>query len=64
MRHLKLSAFAVLACLAAAITAHAQVTVGVITSLSGPVSSIGIPYAKGYAAWEAGGTDVMGHGPG
>jgi branched-chain amino acid transport system substrate-binding protein len=60
MRHLKLSAFAVLASVAAAATAHAQVTVGIITSLSGPVSSIGIPYAKGYAAWEAGGTEVAG----
>jgi branched-chain amino acid transport system substrate-binding protein len=60
MRHLKLSVFAVAASIAAAGAAHAQVAVGIITSLSGPVSSIGIPYDKGYKAWEAGGTEVAG----
>src|SRR5215469_6304164 len=57
MRYLTLSAFAILASITAA---HAQVTIGIITSLSGPVSSIGIPYDKGYKAWEAGGTEVAG----
>ena len=33
---------------------------GHITSLSGPVSSIGIPYDKGFKVWEAGGTEVAG----
>jgi branched-chain amino acid transport system substrate-binding protein len=58
MRHWKTTAFAIMALLAAT-AAHAQVKVGVITSLSGPVSSIGIPSAKGYAAWLAGG-DMVG----
>ena len=43
--------------LALAPCAHAQtpqVKVGIIDSLSGPVASIGVPYAKGFAAWEAG----------
>ncbi len=39
--------------------AEAQVKVGIIDSLSGPVASIGVPYAKGFAAWEAGGTQGM-----
>src|SRR5882724_12440468 len=30
-------------------SARAEITVGVITSLSGPISSIGIPYGKGIA---------------
>src|SRR5208282_2956625 len=60
MRHLKLPAFAIMASIAAAAGAHAQVTVGIITSLSGPVSSTGIPYDKGYKAWEASGTEVAG----
>ncbi len=59
MRHWKIAALAILATLALT-QAHAQVKVGVITSLSGPVSSIGIPYAKGYAAWMAGGAEVGG----
>src|SRR3954453_14433334 len=33
-----------------AASARADVAVGVITSLSGPISSIGVPYAKGIAA--------------
>lgn len=60
MRHFKLAASAILASTVAAASAQAQVVVGIITSLSGPVSSIGIPYARGYAAWEAGGTEVAG----
>ena len=59
MRHLKTAAVAILATLAIT-PAQAQVKVGVITSLSGPVSSIGIPYSKGYAAWLAGDTTVAG----
>src|SRR3979490_2958950 len=31
-------------------SARADITVGVIPSLSGPISSIGVPYAKGIAA--------------
>ena len=50
-----LSAFALLAAFTA--PARAQVKVGIITSLSGPVASIGVPYAKGYLAWQAGQTD-------
>ena len=34
----------------AATTAHADITVGFVTSLSGPGSSIGIPYGKGIQA--------------
>lgn len=60
MRYFKLAASAILASTVAAASAQAQVVVGIITSLSGPVSSIGIPYARGYAAWEAGGTEVAG----
>src|SRR5260370_28498113 len=51
-----------LAALAATVPVHfaqAQVKVGIIDSLSGPVASIGVPYAKGFAAWEAGGTQGM-----
>jgi len=40
--------------------AEAQVKVGLITSLSGPVASIGVPYAKGYAAFQAGVTEFGG----
>lgn len=40
--------------------ASAQVKVGVVLSLSGPVSSIGIPYSKGVAAWAAIGEEVAG----
>lgn len=37
----------------AATSAHADITVGFITSQTGPVSSIGIPYARGVAAGQA-----------
>lgn len=52
-------------CLAAATlfaggAAAADLTVGVITSLTGPVSSLGIPYAKGIAAGVAHKSDVEG----
>jgi branched-chain amino acid transport system substrate-binding protein len=39
----------------------ADITVGFITSLSGPVSSIGIPYQKGLAAGMATTSEVAGH---
>ena len=41
-------------------TAQAQVKVGLVLSLSGPVSSIGIPNSQGVAAWAAAGTEVAG----
>lgn len=52
-------------CLAAATlfagsAAAADLTVGVITSLTGPVSSLGIPYAKGIAAGTAYQSEVDG----
>jgi branched-chain amino acid transport system substrate-binding protein len=59
MRNWRTIAFAILAMLTGT-AAQAQVKVGVITSLSGPVSSIGVPYARGYAAWMAGGGEVAG----
>jgi branched-chain amino acid transport system substrate-binding protein len=40
--------------------AQAQVKVGIITSMSGPVASIGVPYSKGYDAWLAGNSDMSG----
>jgi len=53
-------------CLAAAAlfagsAAAADLTVGVITSLTGPVSSLGIPYAKGIAAGVAYQSEVNGN---
>jgi len=59
MRNWRTIAFIILAMLAGT-AAQAQVKVGIITSLSGPVSSIGVPYARGYAAWLAGGDEVAG----
>ncbi|MCW3473537.1 ABC transporter substrate-binding protein [Limobrevibacterium gyesilva] len=60
MRMWKIAAATGLATMTAIGAAQAQVKVGIITSLSGPAASIGVPYAKGYAAWQAGGTDVAG----
>jgi branched-chain amino acid transport system substrate-binding protein len=41
--------------------AHAgEVKLGLILSLSGPISSIGVPYEKGIKAWEAGNHDKIG----
>jgi len=48
------------AALLAAGSVHAQVKVGIVDSLSGPVASIGVPYDKGYKAWEAGPMDAGG----
>ncbi|MBU6498518.1 MAG: ABC transporter substrate-binding protein [Rhodospirillales bacterium] len=59
MQQWKLAALASAAILASG-AAQAQVKVGFVTSLSGPIASIGVPYAKGLAAWEAGGTEVAG----
>ena len=51
MRKFTVAALALAAttCLLGA-SARADITVGVITSLSGPISSIGVPYSKGIAA--------------
>jgi branched-chain amino acid transport system substrate-binding protein len=46
--------------LLAAGSANAQVKVGIVDSLSGPVASIGVPYDKGFKAWEAGPMDAGG----
>jgi len=40
--------------------AWADVTVGIVMSMTGPVSSIGLPYMKGFAAAEAGTASVGG----
>lgn len=54
MQHWKTLALAGFVAIGTAGTVQAQVKVGIIDSLSGPAASIGVPYAKGYAAWEAG----------
>jgi branched-chain amino acid transport system substrate-binding protein len=41
-------------------SAQAQINVGVVTSLSGPISSIGIPYGKGIAAGLASINEISG----
>src|SRR5258708_33192485 len=41
-------------------SAWAQINVGVVTSLSGPISSIGIPYGKGIAAGLASINEISG----
>ena len=46
----RLAALALAATSLVAVSARADITVGVITSMSGPISSIGVPYAKGIAA--------------
>ncbi len=56
----KITAFA-LSALAGASALAADLKVGFITSLSGPVSSLGIPYAKGIAAAQAYKPEVAGH---
>lgn len=40
--------------------ARADITVGLITSMSGPISSIGIPYSKGIKAGEAYSSEIGG----
>ena len=45
-----LSLTALIGGLVAASTAQADITIGFVTSLSGPGSSIGIPYGRGIAA--------------
>ncbi len=59
MQHWTKLALATIAAVAAASQAQAQVKVGIINSLSGPVASIGVPYNKGFLAWQAGGTQGM-----
>lgn len=59
MRAWKLASLAAAAVLAAA-PAFAQIKVGVVMSQSGPVSSIGVPYVKGIAAYMAGNPEVGG----
>jgi branched-chain amino acid transport system substrate-binding protein len=49
-----------IAAMMAAPAAAADLTVGFITSMTGPVSSIGIPYAKGIATGQAYKADVNG----
>jgi branched-chain amino acid transport system substrate-binding protein len=49
MRRFIVAAFALAATGLAALSARADVTVGLITSMSGPISSIGVPYSKGIA---------------
>ena len=49
-----------LAAAMAATAAHADITVGLIISQTGPVSSIGIPYARGIAAGQVFQGDVGG----
>jgi branched-chain amino acid transport system substrate-binding protein len=51
---------ALAAALLAATPAWAQIKVGVIMSQSGPVSSIGVPYVKGIAAYMSGNPEVGG----
>src|SRR3982074_92832 len=41
-------------------SAQGQINVGVVTSLSGPISSIGIPYGKGIAAGLASINEISG----
>jgi branched-chain amino acid transport system substrate-binding protein len=50
MRKLSLAGLALAVASLIGASARAEITVGVITSLSGPISSIGIPYGKGIAA--------------
>jgi branched-chain amino acid transport system substrate-binding protein len=49
MRKLSLACLTLAAACLVGVSARAEITVGVITSLSGPISSIGIPYGKGIA---------------
>lgn len=58
VRHFTL---AVIGAAAAVSTLAADLKVGFITSLSGPVSSLGIPYAKGIQAGQAWKSEVAGH---
>jgi branched-chain amino acid transport system substrate-binding protein len=50
--HLKSALFAALMASTATVGAKADIKVGFITSMSGPVSSIGIPYSRGIKAGE------------
>jgi branched-chain amino acid transport system substrate-binding protein len=52
---------AAIAALLAAPAHAAEVKLGLVLSLSGPISSIGVPYTKGIKAWEAGNHDKIGN---
>jgi branched-chain amino acid transport system substrate-binding protein len=52
---------AAIATLLAAPAHAAEVKLGLVLSLSGPISSIGVPYTKGIKAWEAGNHDKIGN---
>ena len=55
-----LAVLAALCVLAGAGGARADVTIGIVMSMTGPVSSIGLPYMKGFAAAEAGTPEIAG----
>ena len=61
MRRMMVAMVAGAALLAGA--AQAQVKVGILNSLSGGGASIGVPYAKGYAAFQAGLAETTGPKP-
>jgi branched-chain amino acid transport system substrate-binding protein len=60
MRKCFVAAVAALLILAAGGAARADVTIGIIMSMTGPVSSIGQPYMKGFAAALAGTGEING----
>src|SRR5260370_30895670 len=60
MRKLCLAGLALAAASLIGSLAQAQINVGVVTSLSGPISSIGIPYGKGIAAGLASINEISG----
>jgi branched-chain amino acid transport system substrate-binding protein len=60
MRKAVLALLAGLVGMALSVPAWADVTVGIVMSMTGPVSSIGLPYMKGFAAAEAGAGSVGG----
>ena len=59
-RHQITASLATALLMASMAMAAADITVGVITSQTGPVSSIGIPYARGIAAGQAYQSEVGG----
>jgi branched-chain amino acid transport system substrate-binding protein len=60
MRKYCLAVVAVATILLAAGAARADVTIGIIMSMTGPVSSIGLPYMRGFAAALAGTEEIAG----
>lgn len=57
----RLAGTAAIAALLAGPAHAAEVKLGLVLSLSGPISSIGVPYTKGIKAWEAGNHDKIGN---